>query len=110
MDITLVYETRDLGSIPRRPTTSINTVMKYLILLLVFMFTSCAQTTFYKDGQRIACFQGNMTDMEYIQTKDLVMWRSAKVDHAAATKAQGTATSKTVASLGSAVAAGAVFK
>lgn len=70
---------------------------KLLIACLIACLSSCATTTFYHDGKRIASFQGDMTNVEYKLTKDgALSWRAMTVDHSAGTIALGKTTAGTI--------------
>lgn len=58
--------------------------MKTLAIFSLIL-TGCAQTTFYRDGHKIAAFQGDMANMEYVDGD--IRWHAATVDHSAATRA-----------------------
>jgi hypothetical protein len=76
-----------------------------ILATLAVGFTGCAQTALYKDGQRIATFQGDMTGTEYAMAADgSVKWKSATVNHSAATLAQGEAAKGKITAAGAAVA------
>ena len=79
--------------------------MKTILLLSILALTGCASTTLYNQhGQRIAAFQGDMNGAEYTMAADgSVRWKSATVDHSAATIAQGKAVSGGIAAGGSAM-------
>ena len=82
-------------------------LMAVLVLLLYFC-TSCARTTFYHEGRKIADFQGDMTKMDLTVTPaGSIRWHAASVDHSAATRAQGEATAGKINALGLAAASAA---
>jgi len=66
--------------------------MKSLLILVSLMSVNCAQTTFFRNGQKIAMFQGDMKDTDfYYSAAGDVIWKSSTVDHSSATIAQGKA-------------------
>jgi len=66
--------------------------MKSLLVILCGFAASCAQTTFFRNGQKIAMFQGDMKDTDfYYSAAGDVIWKSSTVDHSSATIAQGKA-------------------
>lgn len=76
------------------------------IAALIAASVGCAHTTFYQAGQPTATFQGDMTGMRYTRTATGdVTWESAKVNHSAATTAQGLATTQAITATGAATAA-----
>lgn len=91
--------------------------MKYLhlsILLILSFATGCAQTRFYRNGEKVAVFQGDMRDTDLTIAADgTLRWRAATVNHSAATLAQGEAAKGKIQAAGIAVAASgltALFK
>ena len=81
--------------------------MKFLALpILATWLSSCASTTFYgPDGKPVACFQANMTKVEYQRACDGSMkWSADTVNHSAATTASGNAVSKGILSTGTSIA------
>lgn len=82
--------------------------MKPLLILALALLTGCAHTDFYRNGQRLAHFEGDMTGMSLrIGADGSVEW-SGNVNHSAATLAQGKAASDKLMALGAAVAASGV--
>lgn len=72
--------------------------MKHLLLSL--LFTSCAQTTFYRNGEKIASFQGNMKDVAFTYSaKGNLVWTSKEVNHSAPTLAGGRAAAFSISSV-----------
>lgn len=69
------------------------------------LMTSCAHSVFYKDGQRIARFEGDMTDMVLKIDKDGAIEWKGNISHSAATKAQGEASAARLGAAGSAIGA-----
>jgi len=80
--------------------------MKQLLIILFAVFQlSCATTTLYRNGEKIAVFQGDMTGVEYTMTADGdVSWKTTTTTHSAATLAQGKAASDKIAAAGAAIA------
>ena len=74
--------------------------------LITVALSNCATTTFYgADGKPVACFQANMTKVEYQRACDGSMrWSADTVNHSAATTAGGNAVSKGVLSAGTSIA------
>lgn len=62
--------------------------MKIMLLFAIIALSSCAQTTLYRNGQKIAAFQGDMTGVEYSDGD--VRWKASTVDHSSATKASAS--------------------
>lgn len=66
--------------------------MKTIILFFSIIFCSCAaKTEFYRDGKKIAAFQGDMKNSSLTITDDTLRWSASSVDHSPATKAHGEA-------------------
>ena len=80
--------------------------MKTILLLTIAALTNCAHTTFYgPDGKPTACFQGNMTKVQYERACNGSMkWSADTVNHSAATIAGGNAVSKGIISAGTGIA------
>jgi hypothetical protein len=81
-----------------------------LILLIGFIIaaslTSCASTDLYRDGKRIAHFDGDMTGLTYIHRADGSCQLTCQtVDHSTATLAQGKAAEGKIAAIGTGLAA-----
>lgn len=78
-------------------------------LVIAIVMTSCAQTTLYRDGRKIAVFQGDMTAVSFRLTAagDLT-WQAARVDHSTATEAQGQAATAKIGAAGAALAASGI--
>jgi hypothetical protein len=78
-------------------------------LVIAIAMTGCAQTTLYRDGRKIAVFQGDMTAVRFRLTAagDLT-WQAARVDHSTATKAQGEAAAGKIGAAGAALAASGI--
>lgn len=97
------------GHKPQR--SQVDRLLRRLLLLLaaiaaMTLLGSCAQTILYRDGQKIAAFQGDMTNLEYVMSADgSVRWKSATVDHSTPTKAQKEGAANIVTQAGIAVAA-----
>ena len=71
--------------------------MKYLPLLL--LLSSCT-TTFYRDGKKIASFQGNMKDTSFsYSAKGDLTWTAKDVNHSAPTLAGGRAAAFSISSV-----------
>lgn len=75
------------------------------LLLLSILLTACAHTDFYRNGQRIAHFEGDMGPMSFSVAKDGTMTWSGTVSHSAATTAQGQAAANKITAIGAAAAA-----
>lgn len=70
-------------------------------LLLALLLCGCAETDFYRNGQLIARFQGDMTGVTFHYGADgSIDWTCTAVSHSAATQAWGTATSGVVGAAG----------
>lgn len=83
--------------------------MKTIILFLAIPLCSCvARTEFYRDGKKIAMFQGDMENAHLTIDGDKVRWSASKVDHSTATKAQGEAERGRIEALNTASAAAAL--
>ena len=79
---------------------------KLFILFATILMTSCATTRLYKDGKKIADFQGDMTGVEYMMTSDGdVYWKTTTTNHSTATLAQGEAAKSKIQAGGAALAA-----
>lgn len=80
--------------------------MKTLLVgIIAFLTLSCATTTLYHNGQKIASFQGDMKDVEYTTSaKGGMTLKATSIDHSAATLAQGKAASKKISAAGAAIA------
>lgn len=77
-----------------------------LALLACFVFGACAQTTFYRNGQRVAHFQGDMRGMTFRSSSDgTIEWIATAVSHSTATRAGGSV----VGTAGTAVAASGIL-
>jgi hypothetical protein len=75
-------------------------------LCIALAMCGCAHTTLYRDGQKIAAFQGDMTGIEFYAAPDgAIAWKAETVDHSSATLAQGEAAAGKIQSGGAAVAA-----
>lgn len=73
------------------------------LLIAAALLPSCAQTVLYRDGEKIAAFQGDMAGVEYAMAADgSVRWKAAKVNHSAATLAQGQASAGRIQAAGAA--------
>jgi len=80
------------------------------LALLALLFTGCASTTFYRDGQRIARLQGDMRGMTLrISADGSIEWIAADVSHSAATLAQGKAASDKIGAVGAAIGAAGIM-
>ena len=73
-----------------------------LVLSVACVLASCAQTILYQNGEKIACFQGDMTKVHY-ENKD-IRWDADTVNHSAATLAQGEAAKGKITAAGVAAA------
>lgn len=79
------------------------------LALIALLLPSCAQTVLYRDGQKIAAFQGDMAGISYAMSSDgSVRWSAATVDHSTPTKAQGEAAAGKIQSTGAAIAASGI--
>ncbi len=78
-----------------------------LILLLLPLLPSCAQTVLYRDGQKIAAFQGDMKNVVYVDGN--TRWSADSVDHSTATKAQGEAAAGKISAIGIAAATSGIM-
>ncbi len=58
-----------------------------LAATISLLMPGCAHTSLYKDGKRIAVFQGNMSGMTFTSHADGSCSLSGDIDHATATKA-----------------------
>lgn len=81
--------------------------MKILITISLLL-TACAHTDFYRDGKRVARFQGDMTGMTFRLYSDGSIAWAGNINHSAPTLAQGKAASDKINALGAA-GAGAVI-
>lgn len=70
---------------------------------LLFIFSSCARTEFFYQGQRVASFQGDMARVHYtmsITTQGVtISWSADTVNHSVATVAEGDAIVKNVSAV-----------
>lgn len=86
--------------------------MKTLITITAIIslfFSSCASTTLYKDGKKIANFQGDMTGVEYHMSQNGdVTWKSTTTNHSTATLAQGAAATSKIQAGGAAIGAAGI--
>lgn len=90
---------------PRFPWVRILVVLT-LGLIIAVALSGCASTVLYRDGKRIARFDGDMTGVRYIQHADGSCELTGEtIDHSSATLAQGQAASNKIAAAGVAVAA-----
>lgn len=79
-------------------------------LLSCLVFVGCAQTTFYRNGQRVAHFQGDMRGMTFRASPDgTIEWTAVDVNHSAATLAQGKAASDKISAAGAAIGAAGIM-
>ena len=70
-----------------------------------FSLACCAHTSFYRDGQCVARFEGDMTNVKASMAKDgSFVWEALSVNHSAATLAQGTSASNKISAVGVATA------
>lgn len=76
---------------------------------LCLAFSACASTTFYRDGKRIARFQGDMANMHFHMSPNGAIDWSGDIDHSTATLAQGKAASDKIAAIGGAVAVSGIM-
>jgi hypothetical protein len=76
-----------------------------LVLLLAVLLGACAHTDFYRNGQRIARFEGDMGPMTFTLRADGSITWSGYVSHSAATAAQGKAASDKITAIGAAIGA-----
>ena len=83
--------------------------MNAILAIVVILCVSCAQTTIYHDGRRVANFQGDMTGMRFIRNADGSCELSGDFDHSTATKAQGEAAAGKLAAAGTAVATAGIM-
>ena len=52
-----------------------------LLAVITLTLSSCAHTTFYRDGRPIARFEGDMKGMTYLQAKDGSISWSGEIMH-----------------------------
>ena len=79
--------------------------MKAVLLAITLILTSCT-TTFYKNGEKIASFAGDMTNSRVeISDTGAVRWSADKVSHSTATSAAGRSITNGVVATGSVVTA-----
>ncbi len=75
-------------------------------LIIAVALSGCASTVLYRDGKRIARFDGDMTGVRYAHRADGSCELTGEtIDHSSATLAQGQAASNKIAAAGVAVAA-----
>lgn len=75
-------------------------------LIIAIALTGCASTVLYRDGKRIARFDGDMTGTTYTHHADgSCQLVSETIDHSSATLAQGKAAEGKITALSTAVAA-----
>lgn len=77
-------------------------IQSIAILALLLWLTACASTTLYRDGQKIASFQGDMVGLDYRDGDTRL--RVDAVDHSSATKAYGESSVGRIQAAGAAVA------
>ncbi len=77
-----------------------------LSAIAILALSNCASTTFYgADGKPVACFQANMTKVEYKRACDgSIRWSADTVNHSTPTTAGGTAVSKGILATGTSIA------
>lgn len=94
----------------RTPGLSDSNSMRRLLVTLPVIFCSCAHTTLWDNGQKIARFEGDMKGNEftYISKTAEITWRAVDVDHSSATLAQGKAASDKIQAVGAAAAAAGI--
>jgi hypothetical protein len=82
--------------------------MKLCALLL--LLTGCAHTEFFYQGQRVARFEGDMTQTKFTMTITAqgasLSWTADGVSHSQATRAQGDAAAGKITAAASLVTAG----
>lgn len=79
------------------------------LAVAVIVITGCARTTLYRNGEKIAVFQGDMRNTSYVMSAGGdVRWTADSVDHSKATLAQGTAAAGKLQSAGAAIAASGI--
>jgi hypothetical protein len=77
--------------------------MKILILFVVIL-SSCASTTLYRDGKRVARFEGDMTEVKFTIQNGTITFAAETVDHSSATIAGGKVGAGNIAAGGIAIA------
>ena len=84
--------------------------MKYLVVatLVSTVMCQCATTTLFEKGQPIARFQGDMSKISYVRTKDGTTKLSGDINHSNPTKAGGDAVTNLTTAVGASVTAGSV--
>lgn len=73
-----------------------------LVLLASILLSSCASTTFYLDGKRLARMEGDMTEVVFTFEKDHITFTAETVDHSSATIAAGKTSAGNIAAAGTA--------
>lgn len=82
--------------------------MKALSLILAGCLSSCAHTSFFRDGKEVARFEGDMRNMKFRSLSDGSFEWSGDIDHSSATLAQGKAASDKITAAGAAAAASGI--
>lgn len=73
-------------------------------LILAVLVTSCAHTDFYRNGQRVAHFEGDMTKMQFLMSPAGDIQWAGDINHSSATTAQKAGAQGIVTAAGAAVA------
>lgn len=79
-----------------------------LLFLAVLLFSGCAETRIYQQGQLIACIQGDCTNVTIIWPGG--SFHADTLNHSPATAAAYTGATAVVGSVGSAVVSGLLVK
>jgi hypothetical protein len=89
-------------------------MLRALLIACSLGVASCAHTTLYRDGRKVAVFQGDMQESEFVIAADgAIYWKARNVEYSTATLAQGKAAADKFAAAGLALAASevlAIFK
>lgn len=85
-------------------------MFRALLISCSLGFASCAHTTLYRDGRKVAVFQGDMQESEFTIAADgSIRWKVKKAEYSTATLAQGKAAADKFTAAGLALAASEVL-
>ncbi len=80
------------------------------ILFVLFSLSSCASTSFYHDGKKIASFQGDMKNVNFHSSESGHFHFSAdEVNHSTPTSAYGKSSSSRIEMIGTAIGSAGLF-
>lgn len=81
-----------------------------LVMLVFMLLSSCASSTFYVDGKRVARMEGDMTEMQFTFINGAITFTAETVDHSSATIAAGKTSAGNIAAVGAAVTTTTLLK